>query len=92
MWGRSTARCMPQNPDLIAIKAVSGDVLVFDHTEHPSEPECGGMHKPNIWLVGQTMEGSVLRLLLPLLILLLTGSGILTMDIKGSIWTGMESE
>jgi histone-binding protein RBBP4 len=83
---------MPQNPDLIAIQAISGEVLVFDRTEHPSEPERGGVRKPDIRLVGQTKEGSVLRLLPPLLISLLTGSGVLTMDIKGSIWTGMESE
>jgi hypothetical protein len=53
------ARYMPQNPDLIATKAVSGDVLVFDRTKHPSEPERGGVCKPDIRLVGQTKEGSV---------------------------------
>ena len=56
------ARYMPQNPDLIATKAVSGDVLVFDRTKHPSEPERGGVCKPDIRLVGQTKEGSVYRL------------------------------
>lgn len=56
------ARYMPQNPDLIATKAVSGEVLVFDRTKHPSEPERGGVCKPDIRLVGQTKEGSVLRL------------------------------
>lgn len=54
------ARYMPQNPDLIATKAVSGEVLVFDRTKHPSEPERGGVCKPDIRLVGQTKEGSVL--------------------------------
>jgi histone-binding protein RBBP4 len=58
------ARYMPQNPDLIATKAVSGEVLVFDRTKHPSEPERGGVCKPDIRLVGQTKEGSVLCLLL----------------------------
>ena len=53
------ARYMPQNPDLIATKAVSGEVLVFDRTKHPSEPERGGVCKPDIRLVGQTKEGSV---------------------------------
>ncbi|KAF8346856.1 WD40 repeat-like protein [Amanita rubescens] len=43
------ARYMPQNPDLIATKAVSGEVLVFDRTKHPSEPERGGL--------GQAREG-----------------------------------
>src|SRR6267142_1873478 len=56
------ARYMPQNPDMIATKAVSGEVLVFDRTKHPSEPERGGVCKPDIRLVGQTREGSVLRL------------------------------
>ncbi|THH33170.1 hypothetical protein EUX98_g1021 [Antrodiella citrinella] len=51
------ARYMPQNPDLIATKAVTGEVLVFDRTKHPSEPERGGVCKPDIRLVGQTKEG-----------------------------------
>ncbi|KAI0307624.1 histone acetyltransferase type B subunit 2 [Multifurca ochricompacta] len=51
------ARYMPQNPDLIATKAVSGEVLIFDRTKHPSEPERGGVCKPDIRLVGQTKEG-----------------------------------
>jgi histone-binding protein RBBP4 len=56
------ARYMPQNPDLLATKAVSGEVLVFDRTRHPSEPERGGVCKPDIRLVGQTREGCVVRL------------------------------
>ncbi|KAI0035151.1 WD40 repeat-like protein [Vararia minispora EC-137] len=51
------ARYMPQNPDLLATKAVSGEVLVFDRTRHPSEPERGGVCKPDIRLIGQTREG-----------------------------------
>ncbi|CCM03663.1 uncharacterized protein FIBRA_05807 [Fibroporia radiculosa] len=51
------ARCMPQNPDLIATKAVSGEVFVFNRTRHPSEPERGGICKPDIRLVGQHKEG-----------------------------------
>lgn len=51
------ARYMPQNPDLIATKAVSGEVYVFDRTKHSSEPERGGVFKPDIRLVGQTKEG-----------------------------------
>ena len=54
------ARYMPQNPDLIATKAVSGEVLIFDRTKHPSEPERTGVCKPDIRLVGQNEEGSVL--------------------------------
>ncbi|KAI0673634.1 histone acetyltransferase type B subunit 2 [Trametes maxima] len=51
------ARYMPQNPDLIATKAVSGEVLIFDRTKHSSEPERGGVCRPDIRLVGQTKEG-----------------------------------
>ncbi|KAF9270853.1 histone acetyltransferase type B subunit 2 [Marasmius fiardii PR-910] len=51
------ARYMPQNPDLIATKAVSGEVLVFDRTKHPSEPEKDGVCRPDIRLVGQKREG-----------------------------------
>ena len=51
------ARYMPQNPDLIATKAVSGEVYVFDRTKHSSEPERGGQCKPAITLVGQHKEG-----------------------------------
>lgn len=73
------ARYMPQNPDLIATKTVSGEVLVFDRTKHPSEPERTGVCKPDIRLVGQKKEGSVLVLVsaldLPSLLLLWTGRG-----------------
>ncbi|KAJ7922802.1 WD40 repeat-like protein [Mycena leptocephala] len=51
------ARYMPQNPDLIATKAVTGEVLIFDRTKHSSEPERGGVCKPDIRLIGQTREG-----------------------------------
>ncbi|KAH7930459.1 WD40 repeat-like protein [Leucogyrophana mollusca] len=51
------ARYMPQNPDLIATKAISGEVLIFDRTKHSSEPERGGVCKPDIRLVGQNKEG-----------------------------------
>ena len=51
------ARYMPQNPDLIATKAVSGEIYVFDRTKHPSEPERGGQCRPDITLVGQKREG-----------------------------------
>lgn len=54
------ARYMPQNPDLIATKTVSGEVYVFDRTRHSSEPERGGVCKPDIRLVGQAKEGCVL--------------------------------
>jgi histone-binding protein RBBP4 len=51
------ARYMPQNPDLIATKAVTGEVFIFDRTKHSSEPERGGVCKPDIRLIGQHQEG-----------------------------------
>ncbi|KAJ3739805.1 WD40 repeat-like protein [Lentinula detonsa] len=51
------ARYMPQNIELLATKAVTGEVLVFDRTKHASEPDLDGVSKPNIRLVGQTREG-----------------------------------
>ncbi|CAL1694350.1 unnamed protein product [Somion occarium] len=51
------ARYMPQNPDLIATKAVSGEVLIFDRTKHSNTPDRDGVCRPNIRLVGQTKEG-----------------------------------
>lgn len=50
------ARYMPQNPCLIATRAVSGDVLVFDYTKHPSNPT-DRVCKPDIRLSGLTSEG-----------------------------------
>ncbi|WVR08096.1 histone acetyltransferase type B subunit 2 [Kwoniella sp. DSM 27419] len=51
------ARYMPQNPELIATKTVSGDVLVFDRTKHESKAPAGGECRPDIRLKGQTKEG-----------------------------------
>ncbi|KAJ3774625.1 retinoblastoma-binding protein, partial [Lentinula raphanica] len=51
------ARYMPQNPELLLTKAVTGEVLVFDRTNHASEPEPDGVSRPNTRLVGQTREG-----------------------------------
>lgn len=48
---------MPQNPDLIATKSVSGEVFIFDRTKHASEPPKDGECRPDIRLVGQTKEG-----------------------------------
>ena len=53
------ARYMPQNPDLIATKCTSGEILIFDRTKHSSEPERNGQAKPDIRLVGQQKEGCV---------------------------------
>ncbi|KAJ3826767.1 hypothetical protein F5880DRAFT_1504417, partial [Lentinula raphanica] len=55
------ARYIPQNPELLATKAVTGEVtgevLVFDRMKHASEPEPDGVSRPNTRLVGQTREG-----------------------------------
>nr|GAT59830.1 WD40 repeat-like protein [Mycena chlorophos] len=51
------ARYMPQNPNMLATKAVTGEVLVFDRTKHGSEPDRSGKCSPNIRLTGQTQEG-----------------------------------
>ncbi|WVW86975.1 histone acetyltransferase type B subunit 2 [Kwoniella bestiolae CBS 10118] len=51
------ARYMPQNPELIATKAVSGDVLVFDRTKHESKANPNGECRPDIRLKGQSKEG-----------------------------------
>lgn len=51
------ARYMPQNPDLIASKAVKGSVFIFDRTKHPSEPVADGICRPDIELTGQEKEG-----------------------------------
>lgn len=48
---------MPQNPDIIATKAVSGDLFIFDRTRHPSQPAPGGVCSPEIRLKGHTKEG-----------------------------------
>lgn len=51
------ARYMPQKPDVIATRAVSGEVLIWDRTKHTDEPDRNNTIKPEIRLVGQTREG-----------------------------------
>ncbi|RKP25482.1 WD40-repeat-containing domain protein [Syncephalis pseudoplumigaleata] len=51
------ARYMPQNPDVIATKTVSGEVHVFDRTKHPSQPAANAVAAPEIRLQGHTKEG-----------------------------------
>lgn len=51
------ARYMPQNPELIATKTVTGEVYVFDRTKHESKAPVNGECKPDIRLKGQTKEG-----------------------------------
>lgn len=47
---------MPQNPMILATKAISGDVCIFDITKHPSIPRDSSSH-PNILCKGHTKEG-----------------------------------
>ncbi|KAJ3725306.1 histone-binding protein RBBP4 or subunit C of CAF1 complex-domain-containing protein [Lentinula raphanica] len=51
------ARCMPQNPEMLVTKAATGEVFVFDRTEHASGPEPDGVSKRDIRLVGQVRDG-----------------------------------
>ncbi len=51
------ARYMPQNFSIIATKAVSSEVLIFDYTKHPAKPSEDGKCNPQIRLKGHTKEG-----------------------------------
>lgn len=50
------ARYMPQNPDIIATKTPSGDVLVFDYANHPIGQQEQGC-QPDLRLKGHQKEG-----------------------------------
>ena len=50
------ARYMPQKFNVIATKTVSGEVHVFDYTQHPTKPE-NDIVKPQLRLTGHTKEG-----------------------------------
>ena len=51
------ARYMPQNPNIIATKTPSPDVLVFDYTKHDSMPKPGSSCTPQLRLKGHQKEG-----------------------------------
>jgi len=51
------ARYMPQNPFIIASKTVSGEVHVFDTSQHPLVPAPGKAVEPQLRLRGHTREG-----------------------------------
>lgn len=51
------ARYMPQNPQIIATKCPTSDVLIFDYTKHPSKPSTDGKCNPDLRLKGHTKEG-----------------------------------
>jgi histone-binding protein RBBP4 len=48
---------MPQNTDLLATKAINGDVNIFDRTKHPSKAPPGRECRPDIVLKGLKSEG-----------------------------------
>ena len=57
------ARYMPQNPNMIATKTISSDVLVFDTSKHPETPPnsvCNPQHRCK----GHTKEGTFVSFVL----------------------------
>jgi histone-binding protein RBBP4 len=50
------ARYMPHNPNLIATKTATANVLVFDRSKHPSTPD-DNKSRPDLTLTGHTSEG-----------------------------------
>jgi len=51
------ARYMPQKYNVIATKTTSGEVHVFDYSQHPATPVSLDHVKPEVRLVGHTCEG-----------------------------------
>eukprot|EP00331_Platyophrya_macrostoma_P010464 CAMPEP_0176415760 /NCGR_PEP_ID=MMETSP0127-20121128/5983_1 /TAXON_ID=938130 /ORGANISM="Platyophrya macrostoma, Strain WH" /LENGTH=400 /DNA_ID=CAMNT_0017795787 /DNA_START=6 /DNA_END=1208 /DNA_ORIENTATION=- len=51
------ARYMPQKYNVIATKTTSGEVHVFDYTQHPSIPDSTEHARPDLILTGHTKEG-----------------------------------
>ena len=54
------ARHNPRNPFMIATKTVSGEVLLFDYSKHPSRPNSEGVINAQATLKGHTAEGYAL--------------------------------
>lgn len=50
------ARSMPQCPNIIATKTISGDINIFDYHKHPRIPESDDV-KPQLILKGHEKEG-----------------------------------
>ena len=50
----------PLNPFQIATKTVSGDVLIFDYSQHPSKPKVENTPLPLLTLTGHKSEGFAL--------------------------------
>jgi histone-binding protein RBBP4 len=51
------ARYMPQNPQVIATKTVSGEVHIFDVSKHPLKPPASNIASPQVRLRGPQKEG-----------------------------------
>jgi len=51
------ARYMPQNKFMVATKAPSEDVFVFDVSQHPSKPDSTSECRPELRLKGHKQEG-----------------------------------
>lgn len=47
---------MPQKFNVIATKTTSGEVHIFDYTQHPTKPE-NDIVKPQLRLTGHSKEG-----------------------------------
>lgn len=48
---------MPQKPNIIATKTISGEVHIFDYLKHPPVPEDTENINPELILTGPTEEG-----------------------------------
>ena len=57
------ARYMPQKFNVIATKTTSGEVHVFDYTQHPTKPE-NDIVRPQLRLMGHSKEGYYQRIII----------------------------
>eukprot|EP01094_Clydonella_sp_ATCC50884_P011283 TRINITY_DN2108_c0_g1_i3.p1 TRINITY_DN2108_c0_g1~~TRINITY_DN2108_c0_g1_i3.p1 ORF type:complete len:423 (+),score=113.76 TRINITY_DN2108_c0_g1_i3:39-1271(+) len=55
------ARYMPRAPGIIATKAASGEVLIFETKRHPAVPDHGAKPRPQMRLTGHDDEGFALN-------------------------------
>jgi histone-binding protein RBBP4 len=51
------ARYMPQTPNIIASKTVTGEVHVFNYHQHPPTPASLDQVRPEVKLTGHSAEG-----------------------------------
>lgn len=82
------ARYMPQRTNMVATKAPSGDVLVFDINAQPERPSTDGVCRPDLKLTGHDKEGYGLSWNLNVAGRVLSGSDdstICVWDIEGDV-------